>query len=55
MKRSGRSEKELDRTAEGAADGGATDTDGGDGPDAVPAGAKGYVGRGEGPVWAGYD
>lgn len=50
VKWSGSSENELDRTTEGApTDDGATDTDGGDGPDAVQAGAKEYAGRGEGP------
>lgn len=55
VKRCGRSEKELDKAARGAAtDNGATDTDGGDGADTVQAGTKEYAGRGEGPVCAGY-
>lgn len=41
VKRCGRSEKELDRGAGGAAmDIGATDTDGGDGADTLQAGAR---------------
>lgn len=41
VKRCGRSEKELDRAAGGAAmDNGATDTDGWDGADTVQAGAN---------------
>lgn len=55
VKRCGRSEKELDRTAGGAAtDNGATDTDGEDGADTVQAGGKEYAGEGEGPEGAGY-